>query len=189
MKFDYYAELSFLPACPTDLKSPTGLISGGGYTTWAARGDDEKNQARQCYIKNAKQLSAPQLPEELKLDVCLSSLPDSMWIGFQIGFELQYPWYSKDDKPFHVLDNPVRKDRVFGVPYMSAASWKGLLRWACRMRSGLIGHLKDHSGKMDGWRDDPWIVYLFGNEKIEKESFSRVQLHSIQHGLKRSVLR
>jgi len=173
MKFDYYAELASLSACPTDLKSPTGLISGCGCTIWSTRGDDEKNEARQRYKKYAKQLSTLQLPEELKLDAGLSSLPDSMWIGLQIGFELQSPWYSKDDKPFHVLDNPVRKDRVFGVPYMSAASWKGLLRWACRMRSGLNEHLKDHSGKMDSWRDERWIVYLFGNEKIEKKEFQQ----------------
>lgn len=173
MKFDYYAELVSLSACPTDLKSPTGLISGCGCTTWSTRGDDEKNEARQCYRKYAKQLSTLQLPEELELDTCLSSLPDSTWIGFEIGFELQSPWYSKDDKPFHVLDNPVRKDRVFGVPYMSAASWKGLLRWACRMRTGLIGYLEDHNGRMDGWRDEPWIVYLFGNEKNEKKDFQQ----------------
>ncbi|MHB8120141.1 MAG: RAMP superfamily CRISPR-associated protein [Methanothrix sp.] len=173
MKFDYYAELISLSACPTDLKSPTGLISGCGCTTWSTRGDDEKNEARQCYRKYAKQLSTLQLPEELKLDTCLSSLPDATWIGFEIGFELQSPWYSKDDKPFHVLDNPVRKDRVFGVPYVSAASWKGLSRWACRMRSGLIGHLEGHNGRMDDWQDESWIAYLFGNEKEGKKDFQQ----------------
>jgi len=38
---------------------------------------------------------------------------------------------NKDDDPFYVTEsvNPVRKDKVFKVPTMSAASWKGLLRW------------------------------------------------------------
>jgi CRISPR-associated protein Cmr2 len=56
---------------------------------------------------------------------------------------------------------------------MSAASWKGLLRWACRMQAGLQEHLQRHGGKMDDWRDPDWIVHLFGNEKGEKEDFRR----------------
>lgn len=175
MKFDYYAELASMPACPTDLKSPAGLVSGfaDGCTVWSTRSDNEKNVARECYRKHAKQLSTLQLPEELKLDTSLSSPPDETWIGFEIRFKLQRPWYSKDNRPFHVFDNPLRKDRVFGVPYMSATSWKGLLRWACRMQSGLIGHLEDHNGRMDGWWDEPWIVHLFGNEKDEKKDFKQ----------------
>ena len=68
-----------------------------------------------------------------------ASLPDSTGFGIEVSFTLETPWYSKDDRPFHVLDNPVRKDRVFGVPFMSAASWKGLLRWAYGMKAGLVG--------------------------------------------------
>jgi CRISPR-associated protein Cmr2 len=126
MKFDYYAELASMPACPTDLKSPAGLVSGfaDGCTVWSTRSDNEKKVARECYRKHAKHLSMLQLPEELKLDTSLSSPPDETWIGFEICFELQRPWYSKDNRHFHVFDNPLHKDRVFGVPYMSATSWK-----------------------------------------------------------------
>jgi CRISPR-associated protein Cmr2 len=90
-----------------------------------------------------------------------------------VGFELLTPWYSKDDRVFHVMDNPVRKDRVFGVPYMAASSWKGLLRWACRMQAGLREHLRENDGKIEGWRDPDWILHLFGNEKGEEEDFHR----------------
>jgi len=90
-----------------------------------------------------------------------------------VGFELLTPWYSKDDRVFHVMDNPVRKDRVFGVPYMAASSWKGLLRWACRMQAGLQKHLRENDGKIEGWRDPDWILHLFGNEKGEEEDFHR----------------
>jgi CRISPR-associated protein Cmr2 len=41
------------------------------------------------------------------------------------------------------------------------------------MQSGLIGHLEDHNGRMDGWWDEPWIVHLFGNEKDEKKDFKQ----------------
>ena len=93
------------------------------------------------------------------------------WFGIDVSFTLVSPWYSKDDRPFHVLDNPVRKDRVFGVPFMSAASWKGLLRWACRMQSGLLKHLKTQKMKMYDWEDPSWIIHLFGNEKGKQKDF------------------
>ena len=80
-------------------------------------------------------------------------------------FTLQRPWYSKDDCRFHVMDNPVRKDRVFGVPFMSASGWKGLLRWACRMTAGLVEHLAQHNNTLQGWQDPDWILHLFGNDK------------------------
>lgn len=54
---------------------------------------------------------------------------------------------------------------------MSAASWKGFLRWACRMQAGLSDHLEKHDMKMDGWKDPSWIVHLFGNEKGEDKGF------------------
>ncbi|MCL4509267.1 MAG: RAMP superfamily CRISPR-associated protein [Chloroflexi bacterium] len=113
------------------------------------------------------------LPSALQIEPRFDRLLDDSWIGFEVKFTFQTPWYSKDDRPFHVLDNPVRKDRVFGVPYMAAASWKGLLRWACRMQSGLLDHLANHNGKLDGWQDPGWIVHLFGNEKGETEDFQR----------------
>ncbi len=98
-----------------------------------------------------------------------SSLPCLSWLAFQVDFELLTPWYSKDDRVFHLLDNPVRKDRVFGVPFMAASSWKGMLRWACRMQAGLRKHLERNNGTLDGWRDPDWILHLFGHEKGEKE--------------------
>jgi CRISPR-associated protein Cmr2 len=105
------------------------------------------------------------------LHVNFSSLPAASWLGLQIDFELLTPWYSKDDRVFHVLDNPVRKDRVFGVPFMAASSWKGMLRWAYRMQAGLREHLEQHGGRMDNWQDPDWILHFFGNEKGETENF------------------
>jgi CRISPR-associated protein Cmr2 len=140
---------------------------------WSTGGDYEKKEARQCYMRRASEASGLKLPDELELDQRPTILPDPSWIGVEVDFKLQTPWYSKDDRPFHVLDNPVRKDRVFGVPFMAAASWKGLLRWVCRVQAGLLEYLENHSGKMDGWQDEPWIVHLFGNEKGESEDFQQ----------------
>ena len=173
MIFDYYASLAETKACPKQVNEG-GLASGfaDGCVVWSCR-DGEKNNARQCYMKRAAELTEVNLkfPNGLDLDPDFTHLPDSTWFGIDISFTLKSPWYSKDDRPFHVLDNPVRKDRVFGVPFMSAASWKGLLRWACRMQAGLSGHLDSHDMKMNDWNDPLWIVHLFGNEKGENERF------------------
>jgi len=170
MSFDYYAFLAENKACPKRVNK-TCLASGfgDGCVVWSYC-DGEKNKARQCYMKRAAELEL-RLAPDLHLESDHASLPDSSWFGIDVSFTLKSPWYSKDDRPFHVLDNPVRKDRVFGVPFMSAASWKGLLRWACRMRAGLSGHLETHDMKMDGWKDPSWIIHLFGNEKGEQKDF------------------
>lgn len=178
MSFDYYAYLAEIKACPERVNEG-GLASGfmDGCAVWSCqdkpqekKAPDPKNEARQCYMEHAAKLDLS-LPSDLHLESEHVSLPDSTWFGIDVSFELVSPWYSKDDRPFHVLDNPVRKDRVFGVPFMSAASWKGLLRWACRMQSGLLKHLETHDMKMDSWKDPSWIVHLFGNEKGEQEDF------------------
>ncbi len=102
-------------------------------------------------------------------DFC--SLPSPHWLGLQVDFELLTPWYSKDDRIFHVMDNAVRKDRVFGVPIMAASSWKGMLRWACRMQAGLLAFLEAGKSFEKEWRDPDWILHLFGNEKGEEKDF------------------
>jgi len=60
----------------------------------------------------------------------IAAFPPGSWF-LQFTFTLAKPWMSKDDDPFYVAEsvNPVRKDKVFKVPMMAAASWKGLLRW------------------------------------------------------------
>lgn len=177
MIYDLYAELDSLQACPDECSLPGGLASGfvDGCTVWFARGDKEdkeKEEARQRYIRLASD-GTLQLPGDLRLDGDLAAPLLSGWFAIEIRFKLLSPWYSKDDRSFHVLDNPVRKDRVFGVPLMSAASWKGLLRWSCRMQVGLAQHLEQHGGEMNGWSDPDWILHLFGNEKGEAEDFQR----------------
>ncbi|GIW72672.1 MAG: hypothetical protein KatS3mg102_2214 [Planctomycetota bacterium] len=187
MSFDLYAELTAQSQCPAPAKLPGGLASGfvEGCTCWFAKGElvgDEKagarkkNDARNCYMKHAQ---AGKLTVLKELAVLLDRAPSPLqprWLAIAVAFTLQAPWYSKDDRPFHVLDNPVRKDRVFGVPFMAAAGWKGLLRWACRMEARLRQHLAEHGTgpeAMQRWEDPDWIVHLFGNAKGEDEEFSR----------------
>ncbi|MCG0278595.1 MAG: RAMP superfamily CRISPR-associated protein [Thermanaeromonas sp.] len=132
--------------------------------------EKRKRELRDRYISKAGYRIPIRLFPYLHPD--FSSLPSPRWLGLQVEFELLTPWYSRDDRPFHLLDNPVRKERVFGVPFMAASTWKGLLRWACRMKAGLREYLA--SGKsFEEWKDPEWILYLFGNEKGEEEDFRR----------------
>jgi CRISPR-associated protein Cmr2 len=134
-------------------------------------GNQKKNEARGCYRKRAA-AGTLHLPSELRLDPELGAPLLRYWRAIEIKFKLQSPWYSKDDRPFHVLDNPVRKDRVFGVPYMSAAGWKGLLRWAYRMHTGLIGPAPIQNEEQRR-KARAYELHLFGNEKGEKKDFLR----------------
>ena len=43
-----------------------------------------------------------------------------------LRFRLLTPLLTRDDDSFYLFDNPVRKDHVFGVPFLAAASVKGL---------------------------------------------------------------
>ena len=95
------------------------------------------------------------------------------WLALSVTFQLRAPWFSKDDLPFHVLDNSVHRDHVFGAPFISASSWKGLLRWAARMRTGLLAHLESNGNELRGWKDSAEIVHLFGNERDEDVHFQR----------------
>lgn len=182
MSYDYYAFFAKQKACPKKVNEyglASGFVDECLVWPWSCQDKprnstvpDPKNEARKCYMKRASGLNL-KWPPGLNLEPDFSQLPDPSWFGIEVGFELLSPWYSKDDRPFHVLDNPVRKDRVFGIPFMSAASWKGLLRWACRMQAELFEHLEKHDMKLDGWKDLPWIVHLFGNERDESGEFSQ----------------
>ncbi|MGQ9482833.1 MAG: RAMP superfamily CRISPR-associated protein, partial [Chloroflexus sp.] len=60
--------------------------------------------------------------------------------AIRLPFQLQTPYLSKDDRLFHILDNPVRKEWLFHVPMVAASSWKGALRAALWQ----LGYKEDH---------------------------------------------
>lgn len=172
MLFDYYSNLdSFtIESAGECLRSGLTPELVEFYAVSAARGDSDKNKARRCYRELAK-CSNLELPAQLLLDPDPKPLLPG-WLAIKITFTLTGPWYSKDDRPFHVFDNPLRKDRVFGVPFMAAASWKGLLRWAMRMTTGLIGPepVKDERKRREA---ELAVLHLFGNEKGARDLFQR----------------
>lgn len=126
---------------------------------------DDKDGTRRDYQSNPAKGFAAYEPSSPTL------LRD--WLDLTVTFQFEAPWFSKDDLPFHVLDNPVHRDHVFGAPFMPASSWKGLLRWAARMKTGLLAHLEANNNALDHWKDAAEVVHLFGNERDEGEHFQR----------------
>jgi len=117
-------------------------------TTW-----QEKNRRVDCLqelAKGWKEGSAYYrgIFESPKVD--LTILPAYSFV-IQFTFTLAQPYISRDEQDFYIIDNPVRKDKIFGLPYVASTSWKGSLRAALWQ----LGHREE---------DEP-TRRLFGNEK------------------------
>ncbi len=136
--------------------------SGGGYKSLIhGRQPGQTRYARQIEetLKTFNWLK-PSVP-------VFESLPNSFWF-LQFTFALAKPWISKDDDIFYVAEsvNPVRKDKVFKIPVMSAAAWKGLLRWT--MMHIRLAIRKDHLSPEKFACERLAQTLLFGDEKGEE---------------------
>ncbi|MEK7263334.1 MAG: RAMP superfamily CRISPR-associated protein [Bacteroidota bacterium] len=88
--------------------------------------------------------------------------PYSMYLQFT--FTLAKPYISKDDDSIYFTDNPIKKEKVFRVPYIASSSWKGNMRWVAS---------KDAQSQ----DKDIIVTRLFGNNKEIKNDFRRGRLH------------
>ncbi len=59
--------------------------------------------------------------------VNLSTLPSYSFV-LKFMFTLKKPYISLDENDFYIIDNPLRKDKVINLPFVSPSSWKGSLR-------------------------------------------------------------
>ena len=143
---------------------------GGGYKSLVH--SREKDDGEKRPSPYTEQLITPALEQLRQLGLQhphpdLSILPRGSWF-LQFTFTLAKPWLSKDDEIFYVSDgvNPVRKDKVFKAPIMSAAAWKGLLRWtAMHIRLAL----KKDELTADRFAMERFVqTLLFGDEQGEE---------------------
>ncbi|NLF01824.1 MAG: hypothetical protein GX601_12690, partial [Anaerolineales bacterium] len=89
----------------------------------------------------------------LRMDV----LPAGTWL-LRFEFTLAKPYISHDDEASYLVDNPVTKDHVLGLPLIRPSSWKGNLRSALRLTKG--------------WSDErPEMARLFGNQQGAENGF------------------
>jgi len=168
MSWDYFVYIAENSGLREETDLPEGLVGGFVDEVSVRFFAGDKVDARNRYMEKA--YGEIQIPQMLSLSTPNFAAMLSQWLGLQVDFELLTPWYSKDDRLFHVMDNPVRKDWVFGVPFMSASSWKGMLRWAFQMHTKLIGPERESDEEKRKQARD-WELHLFGNEKGEEKHF------------------
>lgn len=104
-----------------------------------------QNKLQTCAIPNAFQF----IP-----DVSAVAHMPSLSFMLRVPFRLLKPYISKDERDFHLLDNPLRKEKVFQVPMVAATSWKGVLRAA-------LWQL--------GYKEDEITVRMLGNPRGSEE--------------------
>lgn len=101
----------------------------------------------------------------------------------EIDLELVRPFYSRDDRAFYPIENPVKRDWVFHEPYLAAAGIKGLLRWAWKTCWSGDKSKSDLAGKLFGLEKENlteenaqigmlYICPLFWKGRVELESIN-----------------
>jgi len=125
----------------------------GGYRLWVER-DAAAFLARQRTTMQQLGLE-PALPD-------LATFPPGAW-ALRLTFTLSKPYLSRDDRLFHLLENPVKKEWVFAVPYVASSGWKGALRAALRQMRGYT--------TLEQEANDPQMARLFGNVRGDEEAF------------------
>lgn len=99
----------------------------------------------------------------------VARFPSGSW-SLQFNFTLRKPYISRDDTDLHILDNPIKKEWVFKVPYIAPSQWKGALRSA--MVQELVSKLDERQIDRDKFAEERLQLYrLFGNEKDGASKF------------------
>jgi len=100
----------------------------------------------------------------------ISCLVKGSWI-IEFPITLRKPYISKDDTPFYIIENPIRKDKTFPIPYISSMAWKGNLRWT--MIKTFLEPIKDKPEDFANIRFR--FTLLFGSEKgwMSEESWTK----------------
>lgn len=131
----------------------------GGYRRWIEQEAQAFIAQRRAWMQRLG--LEPALPN-------LTRLPRGAW-AIQFPFTLRTPYISRDDQTFHLLDNPLKKEWVFKVPYVAAPGWKGALRATMRRMRGYDAP--------DQEAHDRQMVRLFGNVRGEEVTFAAGRLH------------
>jgi CRISPR-associated protein Cmr2 len=99
------------------------------YLWFEAKGSELDNAIRDAWQKKLASSAIPEAFHFLPDDDAIYQMPAFSFL-LRVPFYLRKPYLSKDDTTFHLLDNPVRKERIFQVPLVAPTGWKGALRAA-----------------------------------------------------------
>ncbi len=97
----------------------------------------------------------------------VSEFPSGSW-AIQITFTLRKPYISRDDIDFYIIDNPVKKEWVFKVPYVAPSQWKGALRAAMVRKLVEWWHNQNTKDPKEFASRRFRMALLFGDEKGEE---------------------
>ncbi|MBQ7456498.1 MAG: hypothetical protein IJS54_02650 [Desulfovibrio sp.] len=93
----------------------------------------------------------------------LDDLPDGC-VLIKVDVTLLSPWYSRDDLSFYPTENPLRRHRVFDIPFLSASGIKGLLHWAYCMANKTLADNEITRllfGSIDGDTGQQGLLYCY----------------------------
>lgn len=108
-------------------------------------------------------------------------LPAGSWV-MRFDFRLAKELLTKDDRGHYPIENPVRKDRVFGMPILAATSWKGCLRAAYLAQYGDVEREPEErifgtrKGEMEDGGGEAGRLILFASE-FDKIGFVVISPH------------
>jgi len=112
------------------------------------------NAIRDAWQRTLKVKTIPKEFHSIPDTTIISRMPSLSFV-LHIPFRLEKPYLSKDERDFYLLDNPLRREKVFQVPMVAATSWKGALRAALWQ----LGYREDHEV----------TIRLFGNPRGHDE--------------------
>ena len=124
---------------------------------WCGASEEEEaaNHIRDIWRGRATQTKATQNNFNLVPDTArVADLPSLSFL-LRIPIRLRKPYLSKDERDFYLLDNPLRREKIFQTPMMASTGWKGALRAALWH----LGYTEDNAD----------IIRLFGNPRGSEE--------------------
>jgi len=124
------------------------------YLWYEASTSELDNSIRDAWQKSLTASAIPEVFRAMPDSTAIAQMPPLSFL-VHIPFRLQKPYLSKDERDFYLLDNPLRKEKIFQTPMVAATGWKGALRAALWQ----LGYKEDHEA----------ILRLFGNPRSSEE--------------------
>ena len=127
----------------------------GGYSYWL------KNRSSVFLHRRLEEMKAFNLTVSKTNLPSITDFPQGSWT-LNVPFTLRKPYISRDDTDFYIIDNPVKKEWVFKVPYVAPSQWKGALR------SAMVRELVNEAPLPEEFAQRRFrMAVLFGDEKGE----------------------
>lgn len=147
------------------------LVTPNKIKTYAQTGDSPDQPAGLRKLIEDKKLNkyydrqCEDFLDPLSLEInqpSISFFPPGSW-ALRLSFILRKSYISRDDTDFYILDNPVKKEWVFKVPYIAPSQWKGALR------SAMVQKLVEDAPSSEVFAKRRFkMAMLFGDEKGEE---------------------